>query len=85
MSEFKKDLEVLINKNSKENGSNIQDVVLAEYLIDCLNAFEKAVAKQSKLHEYPPVWECPRCGKVNAPFVGTCSCHLANVIYPFTK
>ena len=32
-----------INRNSAENGSNTPDFILAEYLVDCLTAFDKAV------------------------------------------
>ena len=31
----------VINKHSKENGSNTPDFILAEYLIECLRAFDK--------------------------------------------
>ena len=40
---FKKELTALINKASMENGSNTPDYILAEYLNDCLSAFDKAV------------------------------------------
>lgn len=48
MSKFRKDLEVLINQNSKETGSNTPDFILADYLVDCLNAFDKAVVRRSE-------------------------------------
>ena len=38
-----------INRNSAENGSNTPDFILATYLIDCLNAFDKAVNYREKL------------------------------------
>ena len=40
---FRKELESLINRHSKENGSNTPDFILAEYLEDCLNIFDKIV------------------------------------------
>jgi hypothetical protein len=40
---FIKELQELINKYSMENGSNTPDFILAEYLRDCLVAFDKAV------------------------------------------
>lgn len=46
MSQFRKDLEVLINQNSMENKSNTPDFILAAYLEDCLNAFDKAVCRR---------------------------------------
>jgi len=36
---FKRELTQLINKYSKDNDSNTPDYILAEYLINCLNAF----------------------------------------------
>lgn len=41
--EFRKALEHAINCHSMESGSNSPDFVLAEYLADCLAAFDKAV------------------------------------------
>jgi len=46
MEKFRKELESLINKNSKENGSDTPDFILAEYLTDCLAAFDKATRKR---------------------------------------
>lgn len=43
MDEFRKELAALINKHSKENGSNTPDWILAEYLSDCLAAFDRAI------------------------------------------
>jgi hypothetical protein len=40
--EFRAELEKLINRHSMENGSNTPDFVLATYLADCLEAFDKA-------------------------------------------
>lgn len=40
---FRDKLEALINCESRENGSNTPDFLLAEYLVDCLVAFDKAV------------------------------------------
>lgn len=45
---FKIELEGLINKYSMENASNTPDFILAEYLIDSLNAFNDAEIKRSK-------------------------------------
>ena len=46
MDEFRKELEHLINKHSYENGSDTPDFILADYLRDCLNAFDSAVRKR---------------------------------------
>ncbi len=47
-SKFKKELESLINKNSMENGSNTPDFILAEYLMDCLKAYDKLENARAK-------------------------------------
>lgn len=41
-TKFRRDLEQLINKYSMENGSNTPDFALADYLMDALDAFDKA-------------------------------------------
>lgn len=48
MSDFQKELEKLINKHSKENGSNTPDFLLAEYLIGCLETYNKTVQQREK-------------------------------------
>ena len=48
MEDFRKELETLINKHSMENGSDTPDFLLAEYLTDCLNTFEKTMQKREK-------------------------------------
>jgi hypothetical protein len=40
---FRRELIVLINKHSKENGSNTPDYILANYLIECLNNFDRTI------------------------------------------
>ena len=40
---FRAELEHLINRESRENGSNTPDWILADYLADCLAAFDKTV------------------------------------------
>ena len=42
MTEFQKELADLINKHSLENPSNTPDFILAQYLADCLDAFNVA-------------------------------------------
>jgi len=41
--DFRKELEQVINRHSKENGSNTPDFILAVYLVSCLRAFDDAV------------------------------------------
>ena len=55
MSDFKKELEELLNKYSKENGSNTPDFILAEYLTDCLKHFDKAVNFRTAWYDPKPV------------------------------
>lgn len=45
-TEFRKELESLINRHSQENGSNTPDFILADFLTDCLDAFDKAVNRR---------------------------------------
>lgn len=40
-STLRSDLESLLNRHSQENASNTPDFLLAEYLLDCLRAFNK--------------------------------------------
>lgn len=45
-SEFRDALRKLINQNSMENHSNTADYILAEYLADCLSAFDRATRRR---------------------------------------
>ena len=45
---FRKKLETLINCESKENGSDTPDFILAEYLVGCLENFDKTVQAREK-------------------------------------
>ena len=47
-SRLRKDIEQAINKYSIENGSDTPDFILAEYLIDCLRAFDKATVRREE-------------------------------------
>jgi len=46
MSGFRKELKNLINKYSKENGSDTPDFMLADYLCNCLNNFDDIVQRR---------------------------------------
>lgn len=48
MRDFKEELSVLLNSCSMENGSNTPDFILAEYMMNCLEAFEKASNAREK-------------------------------------
>lgn len=41
MSDLRDDIRAAINHNCAENGSNTPDFILAEFLLDCLKAFDK--------------------------------------------
>jgi hypothetical protein len=43
MSDFRKELERLINKHNRETVSNTPEFILARYLSSCLHAFDAAV------------------------------------------
>lgn len=45
---FRKELESLLNRYSKENGSDTPDFILAEYLEGCLDAFDVAVCRRTE-------------------------------------
>jgi hypothetical protein len=48
MGDLRKDIEDAINRNSAENGSDTPDFILAQYLTDCLAAFDSAVSLREK-------------------------------------
>jgi hypothetical protein len=48
LTAFEQELRHLINCFSKESGSNTPDVILAEYLSSCLNAFNIAVSQRER-------------------------------------
>lgn len=48
-NEFTRELQVLINRYSLENGSNTPDFLLASYLVNCLMAYNEAVRNRDDL------------------------------------
>lgn len=46
-SAFRNELQIIINCHSRENGSDTPDFILAEYLSDCLRAFDNATTKRA--------------------------------------
>ena len=46
MTEFREDLETLINRHSLENKSNTPDFILAQFMERCLNLFDTAVQQR---------------------------------------
>ena len=47
-SSLRSDIETAINMHSRENDSNTPDFILAEYMLDCLNAFEKCSRRREE-------------------------------------
>lgn len=64
--DFHKELESLINRYSKENDSDTPDFILAEYLRDCLHAYNAAVAAREKWYNRP----CGSGAAINMPSIG---------------
>ena len=67
MEEFAKELEELINKHSIENFSNTPDFILADYLMNCLEAYHSIKIKNDNWHTkpkdksftpHPPAYPC---------------------------
>lgn len=56
--EFEEELCTLINKYSKENGSDTPDWILTEYLINCLDVFDMTVNQRE-------TWYGRTCGGVS--------------------
>ena len=54
MTRFKVDLEMLINKHSMEEGSNTPDFILAQYLSECLKAFDAATRSREQWYKNKP-------------------------------
>lgn len=54
MSNFEKHLGELINRYSIENKSNTPDIILAEYLKGCLEAFNSAINKRDEWYGIYP-------------------------------
>jgi len=61
MKDFRKELTTLINSQSKENGSNTPDWVLAKFLEDCLAIFDNAVNLRSKYYNAQRVINANKC------------------------
>ena len=51
-SQLRTDIEHAINRNSAENGSDTPDFILAEYLMLCLDAFDKTLHARSNWYNH---------------------------------
>ena len=49
--EFKKELSELLNKHSKENGSDTPDFMLSDFLSGCLELFDKTTVKRKRWYD----------------------------------
>lgn len=60
---FRKDLETIINQNSMENGSDTPDFILADYLYDCLENFNKTSNKRNNFYtkSFKVIFTVPMC------------------------
>lgn len=47
-------LQRLLNAHSKENGSDTPDFILAEFLLDSLEAFDRATKMRSRWYDHRP-------------------------------
>lgn len=50
MATLKEDLQDVINRHSLENHSNTPDFILAEYLLNCLQAYRVAIRDRKDWH-----------------------------------
>ena len=50
---FRDDLRGLINRHSMENGSNTPDFILADFVMQCLDAFDIAANRRSVWYSPP--------------------------------
>jgi len=67
---FKRELESLLNKYSKENPTNTPDFILAEYLINCLHTFDEAFKLREAWYGYKAIDQTvdpPSQNPVNRP------------------
>ena len=61
MDNLRKNIESAINAASAENGSDTPDFILAEYLTDCLTAYDKAVVAREKWYgRYRKIMKTPK-------------------------
>jgi hypothetical protein len=60
LPDFRRELESLLNRHSRENGCNTPDFILAEYLYCCLTAFDRAVIRREQ-------WYAPQDAAILPP------------------
>lgn len=60
MTRLREEIQHAINCNSAESGSDTPDFILAEYLTDCLAAYDRALVAREK-------WYGRECGGLKGP------------------
>ena len=53
-TDFRAELSSLLNRHSMENGSDTPDFLLAEYMADCLDAFDRMMTKRASWYAPEP-------------------------------
>ena len=61
---FEEELAQVINRHSRENGSNTPDFILAAYLVDCLENFDRIMLWRQKWYSPEGV---PAAERINGP------------------
>jgi hypothetical protein len=82
MWSFRDEITVSINRCRAENGSDTPDFILAQYLVDCLRAFDGAVMARERWYGREKQPACTSCtcgeeisankGEVPLPHKTTC-------------
>lgn len=64
-----REIEHVLNKHCAENESNTPDFILAEYLMECLAAFDRASRKRERWYGYQlvPARADGSCVKLDEP------------------
>lgn len=57
MTKFEERLSSFLNQERAENGSDTPDFILAEYLLGCLESFNRATVQRDKWWRFIPHWE----------------------------
>lgn len=65
--ELADELRAVLNRHSAENPSGTPDFILAEYLLNCLAAFDVAVNARAHWFDHPNHGEC---SGITDPFCG---------------
>lgn len=52
--DLRSELQSLLNKHSRENGSNTPDFILAQFLMSCLDAYDAAVRTRDTWYNFFP-------------------------------